>query len=267
MPLTMELVSENSRSWFRWYTEYNIVRTSFEDLTNLKNKMLDPNVIHAIRVWMKSNDDYNKKKHDYHANKTSEGWEAWQHAEWLRTFNVNQVILLVEGRPGFSIGNYEEWLIQKKKKMPKELPDDVLSIIREYSKPVFKWYKEYNEAKFIFERQYMNKDLIKLKEKWDDPTVREQVKRCIDAYKKGDDAYKSGHHIDLYCKEHWWFSIHIKRLDALLYDQEYRMLSYAEWVFKDDIDDAWADSDISWDDEAGLALQEQWMMEEEEELF
>jgi hypothetical protein len=263
MHLSRELVSENYGPWFRWYREYNIVRKSFEDLANLKQKMCCPEVIHAIRVWMKSNDDYYKKKWEYDANKTSEGWEAWQHAEWLRTFNVNQVILLVEGQC-VSIGNYSEWLIQKKKKMPKELPDDVLSIIREYSRPVFKWYKEYNEAKFIFERQYMNKDLIKLKEKWDEPTVREQVKRCIDAYKKGDDAYKSGRPIDCYCKEHWWFSIHIKRLDALLYDQEYRMLSYAEWVFKDDIDDAWADSDDDgWDDEAGLARQEQWMIEED----
>jgi hypothetical protein len=262
MPLSPEVSLENSRSWFRYYKEYNIVSTSFEDQSNLKQKICCPDVIQAIHVWMKTNDDYYKKEWEYRKNKTSEGWEAWQHAEWERSFKINKVILLIEGRQGFPIGNYSEWLIEKKKKMPKELPDDVLSIIRAYSRPVFKWYKEYNEAKFIFEHQYRNKDLIKLKEKWDDPTVREQVKTCIDAYKKGEEAYQIG----CYCKEHWWFSVSIEKLDALLYDQEYRMLSYAEWVFKDDIDDAWMDSDDdSWDerDDELLALQEEWMAEYE----
>jgi hypothetical protein len=263
MSLPSNLLLENSRSWFQYYKEYNIVRTSFEDQVNLKQKMCCPEVIQAIHVWMKSNDDYYKKKWEYSANKTSEGWEVWQHAEWFRSFNINHVILLVEGKPGFSIGNYEEWLIEKKKKMPKELPDDVLSIIREYSRPVFKWYKEYNEAKFIFEHQYRNKYIIKLKEKWDDPTVREQVKTCIDAYKQGEETYKPGSKIDCYCKEVWWFTVSIEKLDALLYDQEYRMLSYAEWVFKDDIDDAWMDSDNEYDfDEYDrdlhYSLQDEW---------
>jgi hypothetical protein len=265
MSLPVHLLLENSQSWFRWYKEYNIVCTSFEDQLNLKQKMSCPDVIDAIRVWMKSNDDYYKKKREYDVNKTSEGWEVFHRAEWYRSFNVNKVILLVEGRQGFPIGNYEEWLIQKKKKLPNELPDDVLSIIRAYSKPAFRWYKEYNEAKSLFAPNFSSDEFIKLKKKMDEPTVREQVKMCIDAYKQGEEAFQSEHQIDCYCKEAWWFSVSIKKLVALIYDQEYRVLNYAEWVFKDDIDDAWMDSDNEYDfnEDLQYSLQEELMADYE----
>ena len=256
----MITILKNPRT--RHEREYNILRTSFEE-ENLKKKLRDPVVIRSVHAWMRSNDDYHKKKRAYEANKTSEGWELYTKAEWYRVFSREKVHLLISGMPR-PLERYDEWIKKRPfQRTSLELPDDVLSIIRAYSRPVFQWYKEYNEAKYIFEGQYSNKDLIKLKEKWDDPAIREQVKTCIDAYKQGEEAYQIG----CYCKEHWWFSVSIEKLDALLYDKEYRMLSYAEWVFKDEIDDAWADSDISWDDEAGLALQEQWLMEEEEELF
>lgn len=42
-----------------------------------------------------------------------------------------------------------------------ELPEDVLAIVREYSKPIFKYYKEYNHAIRLFGM----KEWIVLKEK------------------------------------------------------------------------------------------------------
>jgi hypothetical protein len=268
MALPLKLRIENTRSWFNHYREYNIVRTSFEDQKNLKNKMCIPDVIHAIRLWMTSNDDYYKKKHEYDANKTSEGWELCNHAEWYKSFTHGKVMLLIEGNAPF-IDNYEEWLIQKKKKMPKELPEDVLGIIRAYSKPVFTYFKEYNEAKSLFAPNFSSDEFIKLRKKMDEPTVREQVKMCIDAYKQGDETYKQCSNVDYYCKEAWWFSVSIQKLVALIYNQEYRMLNYAEWVFKDDIDDAWMDSDDDGEwteqDTLNLEAQEMWMNEQDVE--
>ncbi len=119
---------------------------------------------------------------------------------------------------------------------------------------------------------FSSDEFIKLRKKMDEPTVREQVKMCIDAYKQGDETYKQCSNVDYYCKDAWWFSVSIQKLSALIYDKEYRMLNYAEWVFKDDINDAWMDSDDdsswdnAWDDEELLAQQEEWMAQHEELL-
>jgi hypothetical protein len=129
---------------------------------------------------------------------------------------------------------------------------------------VFRWYKEYNEAKSLFATNFSSDDFIKLRKKMDEPTVREQVKLCIDAYKQGEEAYELKS--DPESQETWWFTVSIQKLAALINDQEYRMLNYAEWVFKDEIENAWMDSeDEEWDerDDELLALQEEWMAENE----
>ncbi len=234
-----------SHSWVRWYKEYITVHNTFEDLINLQKRMSDPYVIDALSVWSKSKKDYHKK---------SEGLEQ---AERELYFSLKKAIRLLEGQDSPD----SECL---KKKMPNELPDDVLSIIRAYSRPVFRWYKEYNEAKSLFASNFSSDEFIKLRKKMDDPTVREQVKMSIDAYKQGEEAYER--HSDPDSEETWWFTVSIQKLAALINDQEYRMLNYAEWVFKDDINDAWMDSeDDSWDerDDELLSLQEEWMAEYE----
>ena len=138
--------------------------------------------------------------------------------------------------------------------MPNELPDDVLSIIRAYSKPLFRWYKEYNVAKKIFASNFSSDEFIKLKEKMEDPLVREQLDLCIVAYKQGEEAYNNNVYFDKYTQETWWFTVSIHKLAALIYDKTYRMLSYSEWVFKDQINDVWdsdwPDSDYGPDDES-----------------
>ena len=48
-----------------------------------------------------------------------------------------------------------------------ELPEDVLSIVRDYSKPLFPWCKEYNETRLLGLSVH---HMEKLKEKMDDPS-------------------------------------------------------------------------------------------------
>ncbi len=102
----------------------------------------------------------------------------------------------------------------------------------------------------------------------DEPTVREQLDMCIVAYKQGEEAYELKS--DPESEETWWFSVCINRLAALINDTEYRAPSYAEWVFKDQINDAWADSDNEYDydlDRAQREQQEEWVAEWEAELM
>jgi hypothetical protein len=59
-----------------------------------------------------------------------------------------------------------------------ELPDDVVSIIRAYSKPAFVWYKEFKEASSL---SLCSHHVQKLRKKMDDPLVRDQLKICVEA--------------------------------------------------------------------------------------
>lgn len=146
---------------------------------------------------------------------------------------------------------------------PKELPEDVTDIIRQFSKPTFIHFREYNEALRLFDLIPDYKE--KLKEKIGDPLVLEQLKICIDArvdYKKKDTEYflnKTQLNQEILDKSKWWDCVSLEKLAALLDETPYRMRGFAEWYFQDVIDVAWRDSDDSpsepeWDEE-GYAIQ------------
>jgi hypothetical protein len=124
-----------------------------------------------------------------------------------------------------------------------ELPDDVLSIIRAYSKPSFVWFKEYTEARSL---NLCTDHFQKLREKMDDPIVRKQLKICVDAradHKKAHDAFLcrgSDLNEERESKKDWWLCVSMEELYALLDDSEHRAMNYEEWYFKDN---AWMDSD------------------------
>ncbi len=243
---TMALSIENAQSWCN-HREYNSVCTSFEDQANLKKKMGDPNVIEAIHTWMKSCDDYHKKKREYDVNKTSEGWDLYRKSEWYKLVLQGKIFLLIEGKtPEHFIDNYDEWLIKTKKKMPKELPDDVLSIIKEYSKPMFIWYKEYNEAVRMFPFELCIHNFVKLKEKLGDPTIREQLKICVYAQKDYIKKEKYLHGKLGSSIAGWTASVCVENLVSLLNPMKYdkRDSDEHEW---DDIDEHWMDESYhSW---------------------
>jgi hypothetical protein len=149
----------------------------------------------------------------------------------------------------------------------KELPDDVLSIIRAYSRPAFVHFREYNQALKLFSLPLDYKE--RLKKKIDDPDVRRQIKICVEAeaeYHTNNANYLAKKtHENEYIKDksHWWASVSKDKFVALVDEEEYRMQGYAEWYFQDDINDAWMDSDSESDDsgrrEEDLARQEEWM--------
>ena len=148
-----------------------------------------------------------------------------------------------------------------------ELPEDVLSIIRDYSKPLFPWCKEYNEARSL---NLSVNHMEKLKEKMDDPLIREELKICLAAcaeHKQIHDTLvqeRTRLNEELECKSNWWASESREKLCALLWGHTYRGMNYAYWYFKDDIDDAWMDSDDEgWTeaDDVALAAQDAEMKE------
>jgi len=148
-----------------------------------------------------------------------------------------------------------------------EIPDDVLAIIRDYSKPIFPWCKEYSEACILGLSVH---HMEKLKEKIGDLLIREQLKICVDACAEHKQTYdtlvlnQSPLNEELESKANWWASELREKLCALLWDREYRGMNYAYWYFKDDVDDAWMDSDDEgWTekDDIALAEQEAWMKE------
>jgi len=142
----------------------------------------------------------------------------------------------------------------------KELPEDVLALIRQYSKPVFVHFREYNQALGLFHLSLYYKE--KLKKKIEDPAVREQIKICVEAeadYHRKNATYqatKTSIHENAKDKSHWWAHVSRDKFVALLDEREYRMQGFAEWYFQEDIDDAWMDSDDEYDDEELLAAQE-----------
>jgi hypothetical protein len=144
-----------------------------------------------------------------------------------------------------------------------ELPTDVLSIIRDYSKPLFPWCKEYNEARVLgLSAHHMEK----LKEKMDVPLIREQLMICVDAYNEHKQTRetlvlnRTRLHEEKESKADWWESESREKLCAMLWDHTYRGMNYAYWYFKDEMDDAWMDSDDEhegWTEQDDIALAEQ----------
>jgi hypothetical protein len=145
----------------------------------------------------------------------------------------------------------------------KELPDDVLRIISDYSRPAFVHFREYNQALKLFSLPLDYKE--RLKKKIDDPEVRHQIKICVKAeaeYHENNANYLAKKtHENEYIKDksHWWASVSKDKFVALINEKEYHMQGYAEWYFQDDIDDAWRNSDDSpsepeWDAE-GYEIQ------------
>jgi hypothetical protein len=146
-----------------------------------------------------------------------------------------------------------------------ELPTDVLSIIRDYSKPLFPWCKEYNEASSLSLSVH---HMEKLKEKIGEPPIREQLKICVDAcaeHKHTQDTLSLNRtrvNEELESKADWRASESREKLCAMLWDHPYRGMNYAYWYFKDEMDDAWMDSeDEGWteQDDIALAAQDAWM--------
>ena len=124
----------------------------------------------------------------------------------------------------------------------KELPDDVLYIIRQYSKPVFVYFREYNVALGLFDLPPVYKK--KLKNKIVDPAVREQIKICVDAaedyHKKyaNNQSDKSVENENRMDHSNWWASISRDKFVAMLDDREYHMKGFSEWYYEEYIENS-----------------------------
>lgn len=110
----------------------------------------------------------------------------------------------------------------------------------------FTYLKEYNEAHTL---GLCVNHMQKLKEKIGDPTIREQLKICLDAFAEHTQTYdaflqeRTRQNEELESKTDWWKSISLDKLYALLEDREYHGMTYAYWYFKDEMDDAWMSDD------------------------
>jgi len=224
----------------------------YDHWSNLKERIDEPQIQESIQTYMTAFEDYSTKY-----NTSNESSEVCDYAEWVGHRAVYQLCILVdEGKVNHpSVPEYAEWLHKKKYEekirnivpFEKELPEEILSIIREYSKPAFIHFREYNEALRIFHLPAVY--TTKLKKKISDPAVREQIKICVKAnedYSINNALYlsdKTHEHEYLRDQSNWWASVSRDKFVGLLDECEYRMQGYAEWYFQDDIDNAWRDSD------------------------
>ena len=199
--------------------------------------------------------EYENKWKAYRKSKTEELVEACDYAEWCGHMAENQLSILVdEGRVHHkTLDPYPVWLRKKKyqKKLDaivpldKLLPDDVLDLIRGYSKPVFIHFREYNQGLTLIDLTLSYRQ--KLRQRIVDPVVREQLKICVDA----DDDYQKIHAVylhhktplneELSDKSHYWATVCKDKFVSLLDETEYFQQGYAAWYFHDDIEDAWMD--------------------------
>ena len=116
----------------------------------------------------------------------------------------------------------------------KELPDDVIDIIREYSKPSFIHFREYNEAIHTFRiKKWTN-----LKEKIGNPEIREALKTCMDAiedHRNKEETYELHKDADLCNRADWWREYSKNRLDILVDGQEHHgkfVNNFTEWSLR-----------------------------------
>jgi len=233
-------------------------RMGYVEWSNLKERIHEPEVQACIQTFMDAFDEYVTVRENYTTSQTVENEERGYHAEWCG--HVAAYNLLIHVDAGKVLHKpfddpYEEWLrkIKYEQKintivpLEKELPEDVLSIIRQYSKPAFVHFREYNEALRIFHLPTDYKK--KLKEKISDPDIHIWIKICLKAnedYDKTNAIYvsnKTHENEDIRDKSNWWASVSRDKFVALLDRRVYRMQGYAEWYFQDEIDSAWRDSD------------------------
>lgn len=235
------------------------VRMGYDEWSNLKERIVEPEVQECIQTFFHAFDEYATIWENYKTTQVIEHEERCHYAEWFGHVALSKLLIRVDGPAGLLHKPfdepYAEWLHKKKYEekisniipLEKELPDDVLAIIRQYSKPAFVYFREYNEALRIFKIPVYYKQ--KLKEKIGDPAVREQIKICVDAnddYVKMNAIYLADKtHENEYTKNksNWWASVSREKFVALLDDLEYSVQGYAEWYFQDEIDNAWRDSD------------------------
>jgi len=245
-----------------------IKRSAWDEWPNLKERIHEPKIQASIQAFMDAFDHYSKKWKTY--RKTGED-EGLNYAEWCGHMAENQLSILVdEGRVVHkTLDPYPVWLRKKKYQekldaivpLDKLLPDDVLDIIRQYAKPAFIHFREYNQALDLFNLTLSYKQ--KLKERIVVPVVREQLKICVDAH---DDYHKIHavylHHKtqlneELSDKSRYWADVSKDKFVSLLDQREYRTPGYAAWYFHDDIEDAWmTDIDDEMAEEEDLRQQE-----------
>jgi hypothetical protein len=253
------------------------LRMGYAEWSNLKERIEEPKIQESIKTFMDAFDEYSTVWENYTTSQTTENEEQCYHAEWRGHDAYGRLCILVDdGKVKHqTLDPYPEWIRKKKYEekirnivhLEKELPDDVLDIIRQYSKPAFVHFREYNEALRIFTLPLHYKK--KLKEKISDPDIRIWIKICVkanDEYDKTNANYladKTHENEDIRDKSNWWASVSRDKFVCLLDGSEYRMQGYAEWYFQDEIDNAWRDSDYSHGDfdEEGNPLQ---MVENEE---
>ena len=80
-----------------------------------------------------------------------------------------------------------------------------------------------------------------------DPRSAEDLHECLGSnHKQSYDAFiqeSSRLNEEEESKKDWWKSVNIDKLCAMSDDCEYHEMCYAYWYFKDEIADAWMDSD------------------------
>jgi len=239
--------------------EYETVclRMAYSEWPNLKERIDEPKIQRSIQTFMDAFDDYSKQLETYKTTNTNEDENALIYLEWCGHDAAYKLMILVDdGKVNHKpLPPYEEWIGKKKYEVKirnivpfeKELPEEILSIIREYSKPAFIYFREYNEALRIFHLPFHYQK--KLKKKISDPDIRIWINICVKAnedYDKTNAIYLADKtHDNEYIrdKSNWWASVSRDKFVCLLDGSEYRMQGYAEWYFQDDINDAWRDSD------------------------
>ena len=220
---------------------------------NLKERIHEPDIQTSIQAFKDAIDHYENAWITYETTQTAENEEACHYAEWRFQIADRRFCNLVDqGRVHHpDMDPYPEWLRKKKYQqkidaivpLDKVLPDEILDIIRQYSKPAFIHFREYNQALNLFHLTLSYRQ--KLKEKIVVPVVREQLKICVDAH----DDYHKIHAIYLHHKtplneefsekSRYWADVSKDKFVSLLDQREYRQPGYAAWYFQDDIDDAW----------------------------
>jgi len=230
-----------------------IKRSRWDELPNLKERIDEPEIQASIQRCMDAIDHYSKLWKVYKKDKTAENEEACNYTEWCGHMAENQLSILVdEGRVLHKkMDPYPMWLRKKKYEekidsiipLDRELPSDVLDIIRGYCKPVFIHFREYNQALGLFNLSVFYKQ--KLRQRIVDPAVREQLRICIDAhddYQKTRAVYlhdKTPLNETLSDKSHYWTDVCKDKFSSLLDKTEYFQQGYAAWYFHDEMEDAW----------------------------
>jgi len=227
-------------------------RLGVDEWPNLRERIEEPDIQASIHATMAAFDTFEKTW-------TDENEDTRDYAGWCALVAERQLSILVDGQAyHMPMEPYPEWIRKKKYEerisdivpFDRELPGDVLDIIRQYSKPAFLHFREYNQALALFDFPPNYKQ--SLREKIGDPAVREQLRICVDAH---DDYHKIHavylHHKtslneELSSKAHYWADVSKNKLVSLLDGEEYYQKGYAAWYFQDDINDSWRhDSDDS----------------------